>query len=70
MPLKKERCEGCGRTQNACPECGSNMVTPRENMRVDILYVIDYTEESEVEQHHVCWECGWKEELTITIERS
>ena len=69
MPLDLERCD-CGSKQHHCPECGSNMVTPRENFRSPTpTSVIDTGGPEEVTYRHVCWECGWDETVTMTVER-
>jgi hypothetical protein len=72
MPLIKERCSGnCGCVISKCPECEGTMVTPRDNPeRPTPNELIDYGDGEEITYRHVCWECGWGEEVTVTVERS
>jgi hypothetical protein len=71
MPLNKRRCESCGTKHTECPECGGTFVTPREGMQTPSPNdIVDYgLGAQEVSYKHVCWDCGWQERVTITIER-
>jgi len=78
MPIERERCDGCcNSTVRACPECGSSHVTPREKYSPDKMAPTDvvdfgFGEDSgvtECEYFHLCWDCGWKEKVTMTVER-
>lgn len=72
MPLEKDRCPCCNEKQIRCPECGSKKVTPRDNLYQETpTKIVNFggEEEGEITYNHVCWECGWDEEVTIKIER-
>jgi hypothetical protein len=71
MPINKRRCESCGTKKKVCPECGSTFVTPRDNPGTPSpTEIVDHgLGAQEVSYKHVCWNCGWQERVTITIER-
>lgn len=76
MPLKTTSCGECGRSETVCPDCGSAHVTPREALHVEeqavlgkVTHILDHTPIEQFEAAHVCWNCGWEEQITVTIER-
>lgn len=70
MPVEKSRCGECGEQENACPECGSNKVTPLDNPQTPKpTTVAIYGGRKEETYTNVCWDCGWTEEVTVTFER-
>lgn len=71
MSLNKESCECCGNSRDRCPECNGHMVTPLDNPEArKPTEIAIYGEDEEVEEYkNVCWECGWSERVTVTIER-
>lgn len=71
MPIERTNCDECGTRENKCPACGSNFVTPRESLRRPTPNeVVDYgTDSDSLTYEHVCWDCGWSEEVTIHVER-
>lgn len=70
MPIVKERCEGCGKRENVCPECGSYKVTPLDNPGTPKpTKIASHGGPDEQEYTNVCWNCGWKENVTVTFER-
>jgi hypothetical protein len=73
MGLPTTRCESCNTEEVFCPECRSTNVTPLDNPQTpkptDVAAhgtadgrTLDYT--------NVCWDCGWREEVTVVIRRS
>jgi len=71
VPIKKERCESCGEREDACPNCGGKHVTPLDNPQTPKpTEIAIYGGESEVEYKNICWDCGWREEVVVTFERS
>jgi hypothetical protein len=76
MPLQTSSCGECGRSESVCPECGSSHVSPRVAVHVEaqavlgqVTHILDHTPIEQFETAHVCWNCGWEEQLTVTIER-
>lgn len=70
MPVEKTECGGCGKQENTCPDCGSNMVTPLDNpQKRKPTTVAMYGGPEEETYTNVCWDCGWTEEVTVTFER-
>jgi hypothetical protein len=77
MPIERELCDECCKTTiRACPECGSRHVTPREKYSPDTMtptdvvdFGVDEDGDTELTYVHVCWDCGWKERVTVTIQR-
>ena len=70
MPLQKENCGECGRSDLVCPACGSRFVTPRDNpQHPSPNELVNRGGQDSIEYTHVCWDCGWKEYVTVTIER-
>lgn len=76
MPLDQQQCNECGESHQTCPSCGSQNVLVREptahnvERRHRLTAVVDVTDISDVTYEHTCWNCGWTEELTISIERA
>lgn len=71
MPLERQSCEECGNSHYVCPECKSHHVTPRDDPhKPSPTRVVDgdYGTE-EVTYTHVCWDCGWREHVTVQIDR-
>ena len=70
MPLKQLDCDMCSCSHTVCPECESRMVTPRENMYTPSPNeIIDFGGEKKAVYKHVCWDCGWTEEVTLEVSR-
>lgn len=75
MPLDRQACDCCARTNIVCPECESTHVTARDDIhKLDPNSVVDYgfgekPDTRELEYTHVCWDCGWSEDVTVKIER-
>ena len=70
MPIEKENCGECGRTKRVCPDCGSRFVTPRDNpQEPSPNEVVDQGGRDSIEYKHVCWDCGWREHVTVAIKR-
>jgi len=71
MPLIRDRCNCCNNQKIKCPECDSTFVTPCEGMKKpspkDLVY---FSDKDEITYTHYCWDCGWKEKVTVTIERN
>lgn len=71
MPIEQSHCEKCGESEDVCPECGSGMVTARESeSTLSPIQAVDYVpRDITIEYTHVCWDCGWTETVTMTVER-
>jgi hypothetical protein len=70
MPLIEEGCDSCGSKKDKCPECGSDFVTPRDNPgQRSPNHHVDYGGEGIFTYKHICWDCGWSEEVTVEITR-
>lgn len=75
MTLKRERCGDCGTMHTVCPDCGDRKVTPYEPTDPDMsptTSVMDFirgaSRGGSATFEHVCWNCGWTEEWTITVD--
>lgn len=74
MPIKKEKCTDgrCTESHYVCPECGDGHVTPMDNHpQPSPNSVVKYGHEDEERMSwtHVCWDCGWQEEVIVEISR-
>lgn len=77
MSLPLEQCEECGKKHRVCPACGSSSVTafdpvdpehPLSWTPMDFLYEAEPGADETATFRHDCWECGWREEVTIRVE--
>ena len=69
MPLEQSTVETM-EEQLTCPECGDYKVTPMDNPRKRRPNdIVKFGGIDEIEYQNVCWECGWGETVTVTIER-
>jgi len=72
--MDRVRCSECGEAQYICPECGGSKVMPNEDLQTPSVqqWVTELTEPGEhtLTIEDVCWECGWSQEKTITVEVS
>lgn len=79
MPLENQNCDSCGENRKVCPECGDHKVTPlepkdfwREELSAgpSVKKFVQYAEDGEsLTFSNLCWECGWEEQITVTVER-
>lgn len=71
MPLVQERCSGeCRETVDRCPDCDAIYVTPLDNPpKPTPSKIAAYGGPNKITYTNICWECGWREEVTVTFER-
>lgn len=74
MGPEEKRCENCGERHKVCPECGDRKITPLEPQEgpitVGIRRHIQQAEDGEeLEFENICWECGWKETISFTVNK-
>lgn len=68
MSLERGHCSECGTNEYHCPACGSEFVTPRDGCP-NFIEEIDTGDSETLSFTHVCWDCGWYEDVTLHIER-
>lgn len=70
MPIKQRRCSSCGEKENVCPICGSRKVTPMDEPgKPKPNDIVMYGDDGQYTYRNVCWDCGWHEDVTVTIVR-
>lgn len=74
MPLEIDKCDGCGRNRDICPECGSSFVSI-DNREVEGTFGPNFSnfgKYGEVGENVayaiVCWDCGHEEERRLVME--
>lgn len=69
MPVEKEDCDCCMNTIDVCPECGSYKITTIDNpLTPRPRNLVVYNKEEKQTYKSVCYDCGWSEEVLVTVE--
>lgn len=70
MPLDDHRCGTCFHRHEACPQCGSTTVTALDGPeKPRPQRVLKFGGKDSVTYVNACWDCGWREEVTMHVER-